>query len=72
MTWGLFISLLLRALPDLLFLWRRRVERGEREAIHDDVQEFREAICGAADLDHAADLLERRLREADRLRQRRS
>lgn len=44
MAWGPFIVLLLKALPDILFLWRKRVERGEREAIHEDVQEFREAL----------------------------
>jgi hypothetical protein len=78
MTWGALITLLLRALPEILFLWRRRVERGDKEAIHEDVQLFREAICSPAApnnggrLDRAAVLLERRVREARELRQRRS
>jgi hypothetical protein len=96
MAWGPLIALLLKALPDILFLWRHRVESGDREAIHEDVQEFREALqlgigdCGlgidgaraanseqrlpvahardGVDLDRAAELLERRVREARRLR----
>jgi hypothetical protein len=70
MAWGTLISLLLRALPDILFLWRRRAEQNDREAIHDDIQEFRGALVGdpqngsGADLDRAAELLERRVREA--------
>ena len=44
MAWGPFIALILKALPDLLFLWRRRVENGEQEKLHDDVQEFRAAL----------------------------
>lgn len=74
MSWGPLIALLLRALPDILFLWRRHVETNEREKIHEDVQEFRAALCGVdgagADLDRAAELLERRVREARDLRQR--
>jgi hypothetical protein len=91
MSWGPFIALLLKALPDILFLWRRRVERGDREAIHEDVQEFRAALFdasrtgdspvpqaadsaspGGGNLDRAAELLERRVREARQLRQQRS
>ena len=87
MAWGPFLSLLLRSLPDILFLWRRRVETNDREAIHDDVQEFREALFpprreaergpggevdGGAALDRAAELLERRVREARDVRQQRA
>ena len=78
MTWVSLITLLLRALPEILFLWRRRVERGYKEAIHEDVQLFREAVCSPSspnnggNLDRAAELLERRVREARQLRQRRS
>ena len=74
MVWGTFITLLLKALPDLLFLWRRHVEQGDREAIHDDIQDFRAALCApdaagaGGGLDRAAELLERRLREARDLR----
>ncbi|HYG77805.1 MAG TPA: hypothetical protein VEK08_22555 [Planctomycetota bacterium] len=71
MAWGPFIALLLRALPEILFLWRARMQRQEREKIHDDVQEFRAALC-AGELDSAAVLLERRLREARYVRARRS
>jgi hypothetical protein len=71
MAWGPLISLVLRALPDLLFLWRRRVERGERDGFHDGVQEFKAALVGG-DLDRAAVLLDERVREARRVRQRRA
>lgn len=71
MSWGPLIVLLLKALPGILFLWRRRVENNDREAIHEDVQNFRGAVV-RGELDVAADLLERRMREARRLRSGRS
>lgn len=69
MSWGPFIALLLKLLPDVLFIWRSRIEKNQRESIHADVQEFRGSVV-AGDLDRAAELLERRVREARRLRQR--
>ena len=75
MAIGPFISMLLRMLPDILFLWRRRTENQDKEQDHDMEQEFRGALRdrgsdGGGDLDCAADLLERRLREARRVRER--
>jgi len=74
MTFAALITLLLRALPDILFLWRRRAELNDREAIHEDVQDFRAALFApegtGGRLDRAAELLERRMREARELRQR--
>lgn len=69
MSWGPFIAMLLRLLPDVLFIWRARVERNQRESIHEDVQTFRESVV-SGDLDRAAELLERRVREARRVRER--
>lgn len=69
MAWGPFIGFLIRALPDLIFIWRVRVERNLKEEIHDGVQDFRHAVV-SGDLDSAAEWLERRVREARRLRQR--
>lgn len=75
MAIGPFISMLLRMLPNILFLWRRRAENQDKEQDHEMEQEFRGALRergadGGGDLDVAADLLERRLREAGRVRQR--
>jgi len=71
MALGPLIAMVLRLLPDILFLWRRRAENNDKESIHEDVQEFRAAVAdGDGGLDRAADLLERRLREAGRVRQR--
>ena len=67
MPWGTLITLFLRALPDLVWLWRRRAEAQTREAIHEDVQNFRQALA-SGDRDALAVLLERRLREARRVR----
>jgi hypothetical protein len=71
MAWGPIISLILRALPDLLFLWHRRAEQNDKEAIHADVQEFRSALADG-DGDRMAVLLERRMRDARALRDRRA
>jgi|ERR1043165_375132 hypothetical protein len=71
MALGPIIAMLLRALPDILFLWRRRAETHDKEQIHEDVQDFRAALeDDSGQLDAAADLLERRLREAGRVPQR--
>jgi len=69
-AWGPFLALLLRALPEILFLFRRSAEHTDREKIHADVQEFRGALVEGrnVDLHRAADLLERRMREARALR----
>ena len=66
MALGPLISMLLRALPDLLFLWRRRVEHKDKEQVHEDENDFRGTLA-TGDLDDAAVLLERRLREARRV-----
>lgn len=71
MAWGPLISLILRSLPDLIFLWRRRVETGERNGFHETVAEFKRALV-VGDLDCAAVLLDERVREAGRVRQRRA
>lgn len=71
MAWGPLLAFLLRALPELLWLWRRRAERSDREETHEDMQAFRKALV-AGDGDALAVLLERRLRDARRLRDRRA
>ncbi|MCZ7646917.1 MAG: hypothetical protein M5U26_16785 [Planctomycetota bacterium] len=71
MSWGTFITFALRALPEILHLCRRRAERQDREGIHEEEQHFREALA-RDDLDLVSVLLERRLREARRVRQRRA
>lgn len=70
MAWGPLVALFLRALPELLWLWRKRAERNEREAWHEDARVFREALV-AGDGDRLGVLLERRVREARRIRARR-
>jgi len=67
MTWGALLLLVLRALPELLGLWRRRAETNAKESIHEDVQMFRAALV-RGERDAVAALLERRLREARRVR----
>ena len=68
MAIGPLIAMLLRCLPDVLFLLCRRAQKQDKEQVHEDEQDFRGALRNAAngsgDLDDAADLLERRLREA--------
>ncbi len=72
MALGPLIAMLLRCLPDVLFLLRRRAQHQDKEQVNEDEQEFTGALQKAADgngdLDDAADLLERRLREARRVR----
>jgi len=71
MALGPLISLLLRSLPDILFLWRRRAEDNDKEQIHENENDFRGTLA-QGDLDYAAVLLERRLREARRVSDERS
>lgn len=71
MTWGPLIAKFLSAIGDLLFLWKRRVKRKDKEEAHEKVQTFRKMLV-SGDTDRAAYLLERRLREARSLRQRRA
>ena len=72
MALGPFLAMVLRLLPDVLFLFTRRAKQQDKEQIHESEQEFRSALehapaDGGGDLDDAGDLLERRLREARRV-----
>jgi hypothetical protein len=66
---GVWLALLMRALPELLALWRRRGEVREREAVNDEAQDFQRALA-VGDMDRAAVLLERRMRNARAVRER--